>query len=353
MLPAIGSPVSRMRERSAVAERNCRRLPSGGIDHGHDTRIRGGNRRALCTGVACAQDYPSRPIKLLVPIPPGGAPDIVARVIGLKLSEAFGQQVVVENRTGSNGNIAAEATAKAAPDGHTLMLCADAQIVINPHLYKRMPFDPLKDLSVIATVVSNEFVLAVNPALPVKDIPGVHRVRAQSQPAAQLRLGRQRQPAPSDDGDAESARQHQPRARPLQGRHTCRRRHCRRRGGGGICRRFQRAADQGRSAARDRRRGRRAFKLFPELPTIGEFYPGFRNSIWLALCAPAGMPEAIVGRLRTEVNKVLAQPDMKERFSNAGGVEPFITTPAELAALIQSDYAKYGKVVKDIGAVVD
>ena len=93
--------------------------------------------------------------------------------------------------------------------------------------------------------------------------------------------------------------------------------------------------------------------VFPELPTIGEFYPGFSNSIWLALCAPAGMPEPILTRLRTEVNKLLAQPDMKEKFSNAGALEPFITTPAEFAALIRADYAKYGKVVKDVGATVD
>jgi len=92
---------------------------------------------------------------------------------------------------------------------------------------------------------------------------------------------------------------------------------------------------------------------FPDLPAIGEFYPGFSNSIWLGLFAPAGLPEPILIKLRTEVNKLLAQPDLKEKFNRAGGLEPYITTPAEFAALIRADYAKFSKVVKDVGAAVD
>src|SRR5690242_20607224 len=112
--------------------------------------------------------YPSRPIKLIVPIPPGGAPDISARVVGQRLAELVGQPVVVENRPGSNGNIAMDLLAKSPPDGYTLALLADSMITINPHLYKAMPVDPLKDLAPVASVVSNQWVLSVNPSVPVK-----------------------------------------------------------------------------------------------------------------------------------------------------------------------------------------
>src|SRR5258706_4852019 len=111
--------------------------------------------------------YPSRPITIIVPIPPGGAPDIAARVLAQKLPDNIGQPVVVENKAGANGNIANELVARAAPDGYTLGLLADSQITINPHLYK-MPIDTLRDLAPVAPVAVNQFVLTVNPSLPVK-----------------------------------------------------------------------------------------------------------------------------------------------------------------------------------------
>ena len=141
----------------------------------------------LATASFCAlAQYPSRPIKLVVPIPAGGAPDIAARVIGQKLSELLGQPIVVENHAGSNGNIAGDMVAKAPPDGYTLLLGQDSLIAINPHLYAKMPFDPLRDLAPVATVVANQFVLAVNPSLPVKTFPGIHRVRAPHRAATGL-----------------------------------------------------------------------------------------------------------------------------------------------------------------------
>src|SRR5262249_35571768 len=122
---------------------------------------------ALVSLHAWAQ-YPTRPIKLIVPIPPGGAPDISARVVGQRLAELVGQPVVVENRPGSNGNIAMDLVAKSQPDGYTLGLLADSMITINPHLYKEMPLDTIKDLAPVASVVSNQWVLSVNPSVPVK-----------------------------------------------------------------------------------------------------------------------------------------------------------------------------------------
>jgi tripartite-type tricarboxylate transporter receptor subunit TctC len=121
----------------------------------------------LAFPTALFAQFPSRAITIIVPIPPGGAPDIAARVIGQKLSESVGQPVVVENRVGANGNIASDLVAKAQPDGHTLGLLADSQIAINPHLYK-MPLDTLRDLTPVTPVAVNQFVLTVNPSLPVK-----------------------------------------------------------------------------------------------------------------------------------------------------------------------------------------
>ena len=119
-------------------------------------------------GAPAAAQYPSKPVKIIVHIPPGGAPDIAARVLAERLTETMGQPFVVENRPGSNGVIAAELTVKAPPDGHTLFLAPDSVVVINPHLYARLPYDPLKELTPVATVAANDFVLSINPALPVK-----------------------------------------------------------------------------------------------------------------------------------------------------------------------------------------
>src|SRR5438094_3384990 len=124
---------------------------------------------SLCAAAAWAQ-YPSRPIRLLVPNPPGGATDTIARVVAPRLGEALGQPVVVENRPGSNGNLSSELAAKAAPDGYTVLLGQDSQIVISPHLYKKMPVDTLKDLAPVATLVTTQMVLSINPSLPVQNL---------------------------------------------------------------------------------------------------------------------------------------------------------------------------------------
>jgi tripartite-type tricarboxylate transporter receptor subunit TctC len=307
---------------------------------------------ALVVSTALAQ-YPARPIQLLVPIPPGGAPDITARVLGQKLTEVLGQPVVVENRPGSNGNIAMDAAAKAAPDGYTLMLCADSQIVINPHLYPKMRIDPLKDLVPVGTVASNQFVLTVTPSLPVKNFQEfIEYARRANPPLAYASAG--------------NGSQHHLTMEMLKARAGIDLLHVAYKGGapattatvaGEVAAMFA-----GTSIASQIKAGRlRAVAVtgktrsaeFPDLPTIGEFYPGWSNSIWLGLFAPAGTPEVILTKLRTEVSKVLALPNIKEKFNHAGGLEPYITTPDEFNALIRADYAKFGKLVKDVGATLD
>src|SRR5262245_33446513 len=136
----------------------------------------------FCLASAAYGQFPSRAVTIIVPIPPGGAPDIAARLIGEKLSHSLGQPVVIENRAGANGNIANELVAKSAPDGHTMGLLADSQIAINPHLYSKMPIDTLRDLTPIHTVASNQFVLAVNGQLPVKNFQEFIELARKSNP---------------------------------------------------------------------------------------------------------------------------------------------------------------------------
>jgi tripartite-type tricarboxylate transporter receptor subunit TctC len=307
---------------------------------------------ALASAPALAQ-YPSRPIKLIVPIPAGGAPDIVARVVGQKLSELLDQPIVIENHAGSNGNIAGDMVAKAAPDGYTLLLGPDSLITINPQLYAKMSFDTLKDLVPVATLAANQFVLAVNPSLPVRNFQEFIEYAHRTTP-----------PLPYASGGNGS--QHHLSMEILKQRAGIDLLHVPFKGGSpatvatvagdtaamfaGTSSKPQIKAGKLRALAAT---GSQRSSEFPDLPTIGEFYPGYEVTIWLALFAPAGTPDAVLARLRAAVDKALASPDVKQKLNAAGGVEPFATTPEEFTALIRRDYDKYGKIVKAIGIKVD
>jgi tripartite-type tricarboxylate transporter receptor subunit TctC len=307
---------------------------------------------ALAAGSALAQ-YPSRPIKLIVPIPAGGAPDIAARVVGQKLSELLGQPIVVENHAGSNGNIAGDLVAKSAPDGYTLLLGQDSLIAINPHLYAKMSFDTLKDLVPIATVASNQFVLAVNPALPVKTFQEfVDYARRAKPPLAYASGG--------------NGSQHHLSMEILKQRAGIDMLHVPFKGGapatmatvaGDTVAMFSGTSTYAQIKAGKLRAlavtGTRRSQEFPELPTIGEFYPGYEVTIWLALFAPAGTPEAVIARLRAAIANALPAPEVKEKLNAAGGLEPFPSTPDEFSALIRRDYDKYGAVVRTVAIKVD
>jgi len=307
---------------------------------------------ALFAAPALAQ-YPARPVRMIVSIPPGGAPDIAARVLGQKLSESIGQQVVVDNRPGSNGNIAAEIVAKSAPDGHTLGLFADSLITINPHVYAKMPVDTLKDLAPLASVAANQFVLSVNPALPVRTFKEfVEHARKANPPLAYASGG--------------NGSQHQMCMEMLKQRAGINLIHVPFKGGmpatiatvgGETMAMFSGSSSAPQIKAGKLRglavSGKRRSAAFPELPTIGEFYPGYEVTIWLGLFAPASTPPAVLDRLRAEVGKALAQPDLKEKLMVAGGLDAYATTPGEFAALIRRDYDKYGRVVRQVGVKVD
>jgi len=306
----------------------------------------------LASFAALAQ-YPSRPIRVIVPIPPGGAPDIAARVVGQKLSEILAVPVIIDNHAGSNGNIAGDMVAKSPPDGYTLLLGQDSLIAINPHLYTKMPFDPLKDLTPVATLVANQFVLAVNPSLPVKNFQEFIEYARRATP-----------PLPYASGGNGS--QHHLSMEILKQRAGIDMLHVPFKGGSpatvATVAGDTAAMFAGTSTATQIKAGKlRALAVtgtkrspeYPDLPTIGEFYPGYEVTIWLALFAPAGTPDAVLTTLRAAVEKALAAPDVRQKLSAAGGVEPFVTTPDEFAVLIRRDYDKYGKIVKTIGIKID
>ena len=301
---------------------------------------------------AAFAQFPSRQVTIIVPIPPGGAPDIAARVLAEKLSTALGQPVVVENRAGANGNIANELVARAQPDGHTLGLLADSQITINPHLYK-MPIDTMKDLTPVSPVAVNQFVLTINPSLPVRTFPEFIEFAKKANPPLAYASGG-------------NGSQHHLTMEMLKQRAGINMLHVPFKGGAPAATATVAGDTQamwsGSSNAPQIKSGRlrplavsgaQRSAQYPELPTIAEFYPGFENSIWLGLFGPAGIPEATLGKLRAELKKALESPDVKQKFNAAGGLDPYVASPDEFTALIKRDYAKYAKAVKDIGIKVD
>jgi tripartite-type tricarboxylate transporter receptor subunit TctC len=305
---------------------------------------------ALAAPVA-AQQYPARPIRLIVPNPPGGATDNLARVVAPKLTELLGQNVVVDNRPGSNGNLATEATVRATPDGHTLLLGQDSQIVISPHLYRNLPFDALKDLTPVASLVSTQMLLAVHPSLPVRTAPEfVDYARRANPPLAYGSIG--------------NGSQHHLAMEMLRTHTGIKLLHVPYKGGGpalvGIFGGEVLAMFGGSSAAPHVRSGKlRALALagkrnpaYPDLPALSEFYPGVEVNPWLGLFAPAGLPAPVLERVRSETGRMLADPATRERVHKIA-LDPFPSTPQQFVAYVRSEYRKYGEVVKNAGIRID
>jgi tripartite-type tricarboxylate transporter receptor subunit TctC len=318
-------------------------------------RLAAATLAGLLLGLAAnaAAQYPTRAVRIVVTIPPGGAPDLTARIVGEKLSAGLGQPVVIENRPGANGNTAAEQVAKSAPDGYTLLLAADSLLAINPHVYSRMPIDPLRDLAPVASLVSNTFVLSVNPALPVVTFQEFVEYARKADP-------------PLTYASGGNGSQHQFMMEALKQRAGVNLVHVPYKGGspattatvaGEVAAMFAGTSTAPQIKAGKLRAlavtGARRSEVFPDLPTIGEFYAGYEMTIWLGLFAPAGTPEPVLGRLREEIGKAIASPDVKEKLERAGGLQPFVTSPADFSALIRRDYDKYGKLVREIGVRAD
>jgi tripartite-type tricarboxylate transporter receptor subunit TctC len=309
---------------------------------------------ALCVAAAAAHaQYPSRPIRLLVPNPPGGATDTLARLVAPKLGEALGQPLVVDNRPGSNGNLASELAAKAPADGYTLYVAADAQIVIGPHLYASMPVDPLRDLVPVATLVSTQMMLVMRPDLPATNLQEFIALAKKTAP-------------PLPYASIGNGSQHHLVMEMLKARAGIDLLHVPFKGGGPAMTALlggQVAAMFGGNSVSGQIRagkvralataGRKRSSAFPDVPTLGETFPGLEVTPWLALFAPAGVPAGVLARVRDETSRLLANEEMRGRIRQLGGLEPFVTTPEEFSALLRAEYARYGAIIKSVGAKVD
>ena len=306
---------------------------------------------ALICASASAQNYPARPIRMIVPNPPGGATDNLARVIAPKLSGLLGQTIVVDNRPGAAGNLAAEVATKATPDGHTLFLAADGQIVVSPHLYRKLPFDTLKDLTPVASLVSTQMLLAVHPSLPVKTVAEfVEHARRAHPPLVYGSIG--------------NGSQHHLAMEMLKSRAGINLLHVPYKGGGpalvGLFGGEVSVMFGGSSAAPHVRAGKlRALALagkrnpaYPGLPSMSETYPGLEVTPWLGLFSPVGLPAPVLKRLRAGTGRMLADPDTLGRIRKIA-LDPYPTTPEEFVALIRRDHAKYGEIIRAVGIKID
>ena len=301
-------------------------------------------------GVAAAQAYPAKPVRMIVTFAAGGGADFVARAIAPKLSESLGQPVLVENRPGANGALGADLVAKAAPDGYTLLLGAAGTMVVAPHLGTNMPFDPMKDLAPATLVAISPFVVTLNPSVKAnsvrelialakanpgkinygtsgtggspqlatelfKSMTGVNMVHVPYKglaPALIDLIGGQIQVVFADVG--------------LVKGHIA---------GGKL---------KGLAVTSAARSG-----AMPELPTVAETgVPGYAAGTWYGILAPAGTPANIVSRVSTDTRKALALADIKAAFA-AQGIETAGDTPEKFAGFMREEFAKWGKVIREAG----
>ncbi len=301
-----------------------------------------------------AQGYPAKPVKVIVTFPPGGTPDIYGRIMSAELQKIWNQSVVLENRTGAGGTIGTDFAAKAAPDGYTLLFAADATITIAPHLYSKLPYDPVRDLAPIVNVAAGPFVLMANPAFPADNVKElIALVRAQP--------GRISYASSGAGGQQHLAMES---IRTLAGNMDMI--HVPYKGFGqgiadvlanqvplifgGITASIQ-LTKSGKLKALGVTGPKRA-KALPEVPAIAETLPGFDITAWYGFLAPAGTPREIVKKIHDDAVTIIRRPDFLERLDR-DGIEPVANTPEEFAAQIRADLARWSKVVKAAGAKLD
>jgi tripartite-type tricarboxylate transporter receptor subunit TctC len=300
---------------------------------------------------AWAQGYPSKPIRIVVGFPPGGGNDIIARMVGAKMQESWGQPVVIENKPGANSIIAAEFVAKSAADGYTLLVNATGGMSVNPVLYAKLPYDPLKDFVPISMVGSFPLVLVVNPAVPVNSVselvayakanPGKLNYSAGST-AFQVATEMFKQMTGTDmkhipykgsaasitaviSGDVQLTIVDSPPLMPQLA--------------------------SGRVRALAVTTPKRAAAM-PDLPAVAESLPGYEMALWIGMFAPAGTPRDVAAKLTAEVVRIVGLPDIREKLAGMG-VEPLGNSSEETAEWIRREIARYGPVVKAAGIKAD
>lgn len=298
---------------------------------------------------ALAAEYPTKPIRLIVGFAPGGGTDTTARAMSQKLTDALGQQVVVDNRPGAAGNIAAEIVSKATPDGYTLLMGTIAALAINPSLYSKLPFDPIKDFAPITQAVDSTNILSLHPSVPAGSVKELIAL-AKAKP---LNYG-----SSGVGGTGHLA------GELFNTMAGVKMTHVPYKGGGPamidlVGGQVQLVFATAASAVPQIKGGRikgiavttaKRSALMPDLPTISEAgLPGFDANNWYGVLAPAKTPRAIINRLNSEITKVLAMPDVKTFLFNQG-LDPAPGTPEKFGAYIKSETAKWAKVVKASGA---
>ena len=309
---------------------------------------------AAAPQAANAQAYPSKPLRMIVPFTPGGSTDVIARVIAQKIGEAMGTQVLIDNRPGAGGNIGVELAAKSPPDGYTLVMGHIGTMAVNPSLYKRLPYDPLRDFAPVALVALVPNLLAVHPALPVKNVKELIAL-------ARANPGRLNYGSSGAGGTPYLAVEYFKLAAKLDITHIP----------------YKGAAPMAADLAGGQvemtitgipsllpfvksNRVRvlavttaQRIAFMPEVPTIAEAaLPGFEAVSWYGVLAPAATPKEIVARLNSEIVKAVANPDTAERLSGEGA-NPSAGTPEQFGSFIRSEITRWGKVIKATGSVID
>jgi tripartite-type tricarboxylate transporter receptor subunit TctC len=295
-----------------------------------------------------AQGFPNKPIRLIAPFAAGGALDLIARGLGQKLSESMGQPVVVENRAGASGAIGSEAVARSTPDGYTLLLGATTTHGVNPALNPRLPYDPVKDFTPISLVATIPHVLVVNASLPVNSVQELVRYAKAGHPLAY--------------GSAGNGSPHHLAAELFKSMAGIEAVHVPYKGSGPALADLMSgqlqfisveltAADPHIKSGKLKALAIATAERVPgvSLPTVAESgYPGFEVTSWYAIFGPAGMPEAVTGKLSAEIAKALATPDLSDRLKNLGAT-PIGSTPERLAAHVRAELSRWTQVVKTAG----
>lgn len=309
---------------------------------------------AACLPLAVwAQAYPSKPITLLVPFPPGGPTDLVARVLAKKMSEQMGQSIVIDNKPGANGNIAAVAATKAAADGYTV-LYNTSSITLSPALYKTLTYDVQRDLAPVALTAVVPLALVVNPSVPVNT-------------AREFVNYAKANPGKLSYGSAGNGNVTHLAAFQLVKHHDIDATHVPYRGSAPadvdlVAGQIQFMTDTINSVmpfVKDKRLKLLAvttsqrMSLFPDVPTLSEtVMPGFEAGAWQGIMVPANTPKAVVQRLNTEINKALQSAEVKEKLA-LQGAEPLGSTPEEYGAYVKKELARWAAVVKATGVTLE
>jgi len=309
---------------------------------------------ATAFGQHAANTYPNRPLRIIVTFPPGGPTDIIARAVGQKLAEAWGQPVVVDNRPGAGGNIGTDLAAKSAPDGYTLVLSNFGPLAISPFVYSKLPYDPLKDLTPITMAATSWFFVVTNPAVPAMTLKELIAL-AKAKPG-QLAFSSSGNASPSHLAGAL-----------FQSSAGIKLIHVPYKGGAPavsavIGGEVQIAIESpppivpqvkaGKLRALGAARANRS-PLLPDVPTVSEAgLPGFEVGSWYGFHAPAGTPKAVIDKLHAEMVKAMNTPEMRERFANVGA-ETIANTPAQYGAFVEAELKKWGAVIKAAGVKAD